>query len=569
MNEKESLIVKIYDDSKREKYENEKDILTEIKTNIQNNDTIIKLKDLEFYANMFNYPIQNEMNHKCLFFEYLQKLSLFDYITQSVNQIPEKNTKYIAYKLLTSIGILKENNIFHNKIDISKIMFDQNFNLKLIHFSEAKKIKDKNEKYLDLFGLGQTLVKLISLGKCKSICYDKKSKLFYILVNFEMSSKSQKKYLKVSEFWKNIENNIKISADFKTFFNALITTRISNEEPNIDLFIRNKWLTEIFDCLEKNEKEFNNYFKSIYEKIIDNNKIDNKIEVDIEDIIRLKGNKEEKKLSTNIINSALPESFNKISSGFSRKKEISYNEPNNYTLVDENFVIPFKKTKLTNLKIESKQIKNNKENLNDGFKSIYNKINENSGQMENNIIINETNFIESKDKTNCEKSLLRGKNINNPNKTLLNLGITKENFNYLHLIIKNDEKKDVTEALINFLGVYKTKIKDFYATTDMCISFKEEETLSFIIAFEIDIHDNQLDAEFEFFDEDTENKYENGNKFEIKVELKFKPDNDSNINECILLFNNIIGDKEDFYEHLKIIKNIAKNLLLNNNLYEE
>ena len=136
----------------------------------------------------------------------------------------------------------------------------------------------------------------------------------------------------------------------------------------------------------------------------------------------------------------------------------------------------------------------------------------------------------------------------------------------MHLIIKNNEKKDAKEALINFLEIYKNKIKENYMSTDMFIEFKDEKNTSFIIKFEIELQDYCLNDDLIFFDKDDENKYLNGNKFEIKVELKeYKNNQFSNINEYLLVFDNILGDEEDFYEHLKIIKNIAKSLLLIHN----
>ena len=53
-------------------------------------------------------------------------------------------------------------------------MFDDEFNLKIIHFSEANIMKDKNETNKDLFSLGQNLVKILSTKKFGSINYSKK-----------------------------------------------------------------------------------------------------------------------------------------------------------------------------------------------------------------------------------------------------------------------------------------------------------------------------------------------------------------------------------------------------------
>ena len=64
-------------------------------------------------------------------------------------------------------------------------MFDDEFNLKIIHISEANIIKDKYEKNKDLFLLGQSLAKILSYKKFCSINYSKKSNK-YIRVSAEI-----------------------------------------------------------------------------------------------------------------------------------------------------------------------------------------------------------------------------------------------------------------------------------------------------------------------------------------------------------------------------------------------
>ena len=118
-----------------------------------------------------------------LFFDFLPNLSLEDYIIETKKEIKEIHAKYLCYKLLMIIKNLKENNISHNNINISNIFFDDNFNPKLIHFSEANiinKIKNKNLINYDLYKLGETLAKIVSLGKLETIIYNKKENVFKI-----------------------------------------------------------------------------------------------------------------------------------------------------------------------------------------------------------------------------------------------------------------------------------------------------------------------------------------------------------------------------------------------------
>ena len=133
---------------------------------------------------MFRIPngIKGE-NLEFLFFDFLPNFSLLDYIIHIKKGIKEIHAKYLCYKLLMIIINLKENNISHNNINISNIFFDDNFNPKLIHFSEANiinKIKNKNLINYDLYKLGATLAKIVSLGKLETIIYNKKENVFKI-----------------------------------------------------------------------------------------------------------------------------------------------------------------------------------------------------------------------------------------------------------------------------------------------------------------------------------------------------------------------------------------------------
>ena len=117
-----------------------------------------------------------------------------------------------------AIKNLHEKNICHNAINISNILFDENYNPKIIHFSEANIIEKKTLLNNDLFNLGQTLAKIISLGKLESIIYNKKSKVFKI------KEFNKDKLEEESIFWQKIKiiDNIIISEQFINFFHLLI-----------------------------------------------------------------------------------------------------------------------------------------------------------------------------------------------------------------------------------------------------------------------------------------------------------------------------------------------------------
>ena len=128
--------------------------------------------------------------------------------------------------------------------------------------------------------------------------------------------------------------------------------------------------------------------------------------------------------------------------------------------------------------------------------------------------------------------------------------------------IKNNENEDINQALIIFIQKLKDKIKQKYEQIDIKINFKEEKDRSFNIFYQIEPMDINLD-DIEFLDDEFEDKIKNPQEFAIKVELIEGDKNTfliNKINEYYLIFNGISVDKEDFYEHLNILKEIVKNL---------
>ena len=178
------LILKIYEDSRFIFYNNETNILNLINQNYNGQDNtnfFLMYKNINFNQNLFSIPEEIKgTNLEFLFYNFLPKLSLFDYLTNIDNKIKEIHAKYLCYKLLKEIDKLHSIDISHNKIDISNIMFDDEFNIKIIHFSEANIIKDKYDQNKDLFSLGQNLAKILSSKKFSTINYSSKHNKYII-----------------------------------------------------------------------------------------------------------------------------------------------------------------------------------------------------------------------------------------------------------------------------------------------------------------------------------------------------------------------------------------------------
>ena len=325
------LIVKIYESSRHKYYRKECLILELINNSYNNfeykNDFFVMYKEIEFQPQMFLIPDEViGFNLQFLFFDYLPNFSLLDYISGEKQYIEEIHVKYLCFELLMAIKNLHKIKVCPNNLDISNIMLDSNFQTKMIHFCEAEvivsdDINDISAKFNnDFFYLGKILAKLISFGKFKTINFNKKKNHFEIKTNFQKNS------IEETTFWKMLETfNINISKEFFNFFHILINAKKLKEIVDIDNLLKNEWLDEINQQLEICKNKFLNDFKNIYQKIIEDREIENKIDIDLKDIIDINNNKNE----DSIIKSILPKNdleFDKYLSGEQLTEKSSEND---------------------------------------------------------------------------------------------------------------------------------------------------------------------------------------------------------------------------------------------------
>ena len=281
------LIVKKFDNSERERYEKEKFILSKFSnSNESNNKYIIKLKNI--YISIDELPY----NSNYLLFDYLEYGNLNKYLENNYcfTDIPEIYAKLICYKLLKGLKTIHDNGICHNKMNEKNIMFDNEFNPIIIHFSEAYMNND-NIFRKDFQGLARIIAKLITSGKFMNIRLSKKYKYIVILDNAQRE-------IKESEFWQNVE----VKKEFIDFFNLLLKSKLPL---NIDDLLNNIWLKDIKDIdnnnsdntkkLKEIENNLKNDFGNIYLKILEFEKQNNKqIITDINSIINIENNTNEK-----------------------------------------------------------------------------------------------------------------------------------------------------------------------------------------------------------------------------------------------------------------------------------
>ena len=101
-------IVKIYEAPKIINYKNERNILDILNSmNLTQEKTFfIMYKNMNYNPVMFQIPKEVKgFNHQFLFYDYLSKLSLLDYINFFVENKKEIYAKYLCYKLLVAIEI--------------------------------------------------------------------------------------------------------------------------------------------------------------------------------------------------------------------------------------------------------------------------------------------------------------------------------------------------------------------------------------------------------------------------------------------------------------------------------
>ena len=256
------LIAKIFDEQSEEHYNKERNILTIISnSNNPNKNYIIQIKNIIINLDFMNYFLDDS---RYLLFDYLEygNLSKYLYNGRLFTDIPEKFTKLVCYKLLKAFEVMHDNHIIHNKIDINNIMFNNDFNPIIIHFSEAVINNDYNDNNykIDFRGLGKIAAKMITSGRFMHLRFNKVKKYFEIIDN-------AKRAIIEKDFWNSIN---KISEVFIDFFDKLLKSRTPL---NINELINHPWLKEIKDIYDNNinnnsiENDFKNFFLDKYKKI--------------------------------------------------------------------------------------------------------------------------------------------------------------------------------------------------------------------------------------------------------------------------------------------------------------
>ena len=465
-------IVKIYEDSTIIYYKNESNILDILNSNNleQEKAFFIMYKNMHYNPDMFEIPKEVKgFNLEFLFYDYLSKLSLLDYINYFNEDKKEIYAKYLCYKLIKAIEKLQTSNICHNKIGISNIMFDDNYNPKIIHFSEANIIKNTSDINKDIFGLGQILAKILTLGKFSSINYDKNKKVYFIYYK----NQGKKTFIEESKFWMMIKSiyNIYVPEKFIEFFHIIIKAKKLKEIININELLKTEWLIDLNDEIQKYEDNFKKDFQELYKTIIEDYIKTNQINIDINNI--LDENKEE---SISLLKNSMLIFPSKKITNYSRHQ--IKNKTSEISKI-KGIIIPNEKEAFSSVGGNILRMKKEKyENFDKDYNNEINKVEDKTYKKKKNKEIEEKedkinlNFINLENEHNKEL-------MNNNNKISDKIEFSKQNA-FIHSLKEDDliKKKQAHFSLISFNELYekeKNSIRDKHEENMIKIeNFNEE-----------------------------------------------------------------------------------------------
>ena len=452
------LIVKIFENPRHKYYIKEKEILDHIndRKNLfdYKNNFYVMYKEINYNPNMFIIPNEVENSKlRFLFFDYLSNFSLFDYLCSDKEKLEEIHIKYLCYELLNAIKNLHKINISHNKLDIFHIMFDDNYELKIIHFCESELINSDDKSKVrfnkDLYDVGKILAKLISLGHFKSINFNKKKNYF------EIQTCSDNKSKKESLFWEMLRRyDIKISDEFLHFihnlFDSILKAKDSKTILNIDQFLESDWLNEIRTDYETNQINFKNDLKKLSSSFLENIEKKDTFNIDINKIIDI--NPQPKNVSSSglfaickdenyLSGDRLPENYTEKNS-----KPLNFEST---SLYKPNEILPRNMNINNNHNINNyytyNNMVNNKMNMNMMMNNMNNNINNklinNNNMFNNNMnLMNNINMMNNMNTYNIDNNMINNKmnmnmmnnmnnNINNNMNLLNNMNMTNNNIN--------------------------------------------------------------------------------------------------------------------------------------------
>ena len=243
--------------------------------NIMNNLIGINHPNITHIIGHGNGPIalnnEPQVNMPYIVYENVSHSNLYEYI--SIQHFTERQAKWIFKKILEGVQALHNANICHRDLEVHNILFDDNYNPKIIGFhSSCINMNNLNRRtgrlpYIapeillnqpyngitaDIFSLGQILFNLVT--GLYGFQAARPNDQFYNLIIQQ----------NIAQYWQNLGNQINVSQEFKNLFIGMVDPNPA-QRPTIAQILNDPWMQEINNLNEEQrnalENEVRNEFK--------------------------------------------------------------------------------------------------------------------------------------------------------------------------------------------------------------------------------------------------------------------------------------------------------------------
>ena len=215
-----------------------------------------------------NHP---QVNRPYIVYENVIHSDLYAYIL--IQHFTERQAKWIFKKILEGVQALHNANICHRDLNTENILFDENYNPKIIGFyfscvnmnnlnQNAGILSFKapeillNQPYnginADIFSLGQILFNLVT-GLYGFHAANENDQFYNLIIQQN-----------IAQYWQNLGNQINVSQEFKNLFIGMVDPNPA-QRPTIAQILNDPWMQEINNLNEEQrnalENEVRNEFK--------------------------------------------------------------------------------------------------------------------------------------------------------------------------------------------------------------------------------------------------------------------------------------------------------------------
>ena len=225
--------------------------------------------------------------------DYFPKRDLFEYLKKTKNGFEEKHTKIIFSKILKAVKSCHDSGICHLDLHLKNIIFDENYEPRIIDFSFSQEIKNADEsgmfsnwewvtkrcpelltkkKYngikVDIFCLGVILFNIATCNFGFNPLFTINKNEYYFFIR-------EGKY---DKYWAEVKKELPKISEFSEEFKNLYVSMVAydpKKRPTIDEILKSPWLEEINKLNEEDyhklEEELIKEFLSLEKEMEEDN----------------------------------------------------------------------------------------------------------------------------------------------------------------------------------------------------------------------------------------------------------------------------------------------------------